>query len=63
MRGTVVRLHKLISEIGAKFDRQLPMSSEAHQLLSRAETEFKQWIPRGYLVEGSGGKGKPPCSR
>jgi hypothetical protein len=54
-----VRLCKLIGEIGAKYDRLLPMSSEAHDLLRKAEDEFKQWIPSGYLVEGNGGKGKP----
>jgi GH25 family lysozyme M1 (1,4-beta-N-acetylmuramidase) len=54
-----VRLRKLIGEIGAKYDRLLPMSSEAHRLLRNAEAEFKQWIPPGYLVEGSSGKGKP----
>ncbi|HZM77895.1 MAG TPA: DUF3578 domain-containing protein [Candidatus Limnocylindrales bacterium] len=54
-----MRLCKLISAIGAKYDRQLPMSSEAHALLRKAEAEFKQWIPSGYLVEGIGGKSKP----
>lgn len=55
-----MRLRKLIGEIGAKYDRLLPMSSEANRLLRRAEFVFKQWIPPGYLVESSGsGKGKP----
>jgi hypothetical protein len=54
-----VRLRKLLDEIGAKYDRQLPMSSEAHRLLRRAEILFKRWIPLGYVVESSGGKGKP----
>ncbi|HEX6684700.1 MAG TPA: DUF3578 domain-containing protein [Candidatus Limnocylindrales bacterium] len=54
-----MQLHKLIGEIGATYDRQLPMSSEAHRLLRQAEAEFKQWIPSDHVVEGSGGKGKP----
>jgi len=54
-----VQMRKLIGEIGAKYDRLLPMSSEAHRLLRQAGAEFKQWIPPGYLVEGSGGQGKP----
>src|SRR5262249_39365163 len=58
-RNPGVRLRKLIGEIGAKYDRLLPLSSEAHGLLRNAEAEFKQWIPPGYLVEGNGGKGKP----
>lgn len=54
-----MRLCKLIGEIGAKYDRLLPMSSQAHRLLRRAEVEFRQWIPSGYLVEGCGGNGEP----
>jgi hypothetical protein len=54
-----VRLRRLIGEIGAKYDRQLPMSSEAHRLLRKAEAELKRWVPTGCLVEGHGGKGKP----
>jgi MrcB-like, N-terminal domain len=54
-----VRLRKLIGEIGAKYDRLLPMSGEAHRLLRKAEAEFEQWLPPGYVVESSGGKGKP----
>jgi GH25 family lysozyme M1 (1,4-beta-N-acetylmuramidase) len=54
-----VRLCDLIGEIGAKYDRLLPMSSPAHRLLRRAEVEFRQWIPAGYLVEGFGGNGEP----
>jgi len=53
-----VRLRSLIGEIGAKYDRQLPMSSEAQVLLRQARVEFKQWIPAGYRVEGSGGRGR-----
>lgn len=33
------------------------MASEAQQLLRRAGEEFHQWVPKGYLVVGSGGKG------
>lgn len=54
-----MRLRDLISEIGAKYDRLLPMSSPAHRLLRQAEVEFKRWIPAGYLVEGFGGNGEP----
>jgi hypothetical protein len=52
-----VRLRSLIGEIGAKYDRQLPLSSEAQTLLRRARVEFEQWIPTGYRVE-SGGRGR-----
>jgi hypothetical protein len=54
-----VRLHKLIGEIGTKYDRLLPMSSPAQRLLSQAEAEFRQWLPAGYLVEGFGGVSEP----
>ncbi len=54
-----MRLRKLIGEIGAKFDRLLPMSSPAHVLLGRAEVEFRQWIPSGYQAEGYGGNSEP----
>jgi hypothetical protein len=53
-----VRLRSLIGEIGAKYDRQLPMSSEAQTLLRQARVEFEQWIPAGYRVEGGGGRGR-----
>lgn len=52
-----VRLRTLIGDIGAKYDRQLPMSSEAQLLLRRANIELRQWIPAGYRIEG--GRGKP----
>jgi hypothetical protein len=52
-----VRLRTLIGEIGAKYDRRLPMSSEAQMLLRQARAEFEQWIPAGCRAEGSGGKG------
>jgi GH25 family lysozyme M1 (1,4-beta-N-acetylmuramidase) len=51
-----VQLRKLIGEIGAKYDRLLPMSSQAHRLLRQAEDEFKQWIPADHLVEGGSGE-------
>ncbi|WP_117209319.1 MrcB family domain-containing protein [Allorhizocola rhizosphaerae] len=54
-----MRLRKLIGEIGARYDRLLPMSSPAHRLLRKAEGEFEQWIPPGHLVEGSGGNDAP----
>jgi MrcB-like, N-terminal domain/Glycosyl hydrolases family 25 len=54
-----VRLRSLIGEIGATYDRQLPMSSEAQMLLRQATVEFEQWIPAGYRVEGCGGRGRP----
>ncbi|HEU0240851.1 MAG TPA: DUF3578 domain-containing protein [Micromonosporaceae bacterium] len=52
-----MRLRNLISDIGAKYDRRLPMSSEAQMLLRQASVEFDQWLPAGYQAEGSGGKG------
>lgn len=52
-----MRLRTLIGEIGAKYDRRLPMSSEAQMLLRQARVEFEQWIPAGYRAEGSGGTG------
>jgi MrcB-like, N-terminal domain/Glycosyl hydrolases family 25 len=52
-----VRLRTLIGEIGAKYDRRLPMSSEAQMLLRHACVEFEQWIPAGYRAEGNGGTG------
>ena len=51
-----MRLRNLIGEIGAKYDRRLPMSSEAQTLLREARVEFEQWIPAGYRADG-GGKG------
>jgi hypothetical protein len=56
-----VRLRSLIGEIGAKYDRQLPTSSEAQTLLRQARVEFEQWIPAGYRVEG-GGRGRPAAT-
>jgi hypothetical protein len=53
-----VRLRSLIGEIGARYDRQLPMSSEAQALLRQARVEFQQWIPAGYRVEAGGGRGR-----
>ena len=53
-----MRLRSLIGEIGAKYDRQLPMSSEAQLLLRQARVEFEQWIQAGYRVEGGGGRGR-----
>jgi hypothetical protein len=53
-----VRLRELIGEIGAKYDRQLPMSSEAQMLLRQAGVEVERWIPAGYQVEGIAGKGR-----
>jgi MrcB-like, N-terminal domain/Glycosyl hydrolases family 25 len=50
-----VQLRTLIGEIGAKYDRRLPMSSEAQKLLRQVRIEFEQWIPAGYAAEGSGG--------
>jgi hypothetical protein len=52
-----VRLRALIGEIAAKYDRRLPMSSEAQMLLRQVRVEFEQLIPAGYRAEGSGGKG------
>jgi hypothetical protein len=52
-----VRLRTLVGDIGAKYDRQLPVSSEAQQLLRRADVEFRQWIPAGFRIEG--GRGRP----
>ncbi|GIH02530.1 hypothetical protein Rhe02_05970 [Rhizocola hellebori] len=54
-----MRLRKLIGEIGAQYDRQLPMSSQAHRLLGQAQDQFRQWIPAGHLVECFGGSGEP----
>lgn len=51
-----MRLRTLIGTIGSTYDRQLPRSSEAQVLFGRADTEFRQWIPSGYRVEGSRGK-------
>jgi GH25 family lysozyme M1 (1,4-beta-N-acetylmuramidase) len=51
-----VGLRSLIGEIGAKYDRRLPMSSEAQMLLRQARVEFEQWIPAGYRVEGGRGR-------
>ncbi|HEY7225484.1 MAG TPA: DUF3578 domain-containing protein [Micromonosporaceae bacterium] len=53
-----MRLRSLIGKIGAKYDRQLPMSSEAQGLLRRAGVEFEQWIPAGHRAQGSGGRGR-----
>jgi hypothetical protein len=53
-----VRLRTLIGEIGARYDRRLPMSSEAQMLLRQAGVEFEQWIPAGYRAEGRGGTGR-----
>lgn len=53
-----MRLRNLIGEIGAQYDRRLPMSSEAQLLLRRADVEFEQWLPTGYRVEASGGRGR-----
>lgn len=53
-----MRLRQLIGEIGTKYDRLLPMSSEAQMLLRQARAEFEQWLPAGYRAEGSGGKGR-----
>lgn len=55
-----MRLRTLIGDIAAKYDRQLPTSSEAQQLLRRANVEFGQWIPTGYRAEG--GRGKPAAT-
>lgn len=54
-----MELRELIGRIGAKYDRSLPMSSEAQLLLRSAGAEFDQWLPVGYRAEGSGGKGNP----
>ena len=51
-----VRLRTLIGEIGAKYDRQLPTSSEAQLLLRRADVELRQWIPAEFRIEGRRGK-------
>ncbi len=51
-------LRTLIGEIGAKYDRRLPMSSEAQMLLRQVRVEFEQWLPAGYRAEGSGGTGR-----
>src|SRR5262249_19369811 len=53
-----VRLRQLIGEIGTKYDRRLPMSSEAQMLLRQARVEFEEWLPARYRAEGSGGKGR-----
>ncbi|MEV4462126.1 DUF3578 domain-containing protein [Micromonospora echinofusca] len=52
-----MNLRDLVGGIGSKYDRALSMSSEAQQLLRSAKTEFEQWLPAGYIPEGSGGKG------
>ena len=52
-----MELNELIVRIGQTYDRSLPMGSEAQSLLRQAGSEFKQWLPAGYLATGSGGKG------
>lgn len=52
-----MELRELIRRIGKQYDRSLPMNSEAQQLLRRAGTELRRWVPEGYLPVGSGGKG------
>lgn len=52
-----MQLRDLIGTIGTTYDRNLPMSSEAQQLLRSASREFRQWVPGDYKVKGSGGNG------
>jgi hypothetical protein len=52
-----VQLRELIGTIGATYDRNLPMSSQAQQLLRSAPRELPQWTPGDYRVKGSGGNG------
>jgi hypothetical protein len=56
-RENEVQLRELLGRIGRQYDRALPMASEAQQLLRRAGDELRQWVPEGYLIVGSGGKG------
>jgi hypothetical protein len=57
-----MQLRDVLGQIGEKYDRRLPMSSEAQQLLRRAGTELATLVPGTYLVEGSGGKGNAAVS-
>ncbi|WP_165942626.1 MrcB family domain-containing protein [Micromonospora sp. KC721] len=50
-------LRELIEAIGLKYDRTLGMSSQAQKLLRGAKEEVEQWIPGGYIAQGSGGTG------
>ena len=52
-----MQLRELIGTIGATYDRNLPMSSKAQQLLRSTPRELPQWIPGDYKVKGSGGNG------
>jgi hypothetical protein len=45
--------------IGRTYDRSLDFNSDAQRLLRSAGREFEQWVPAGYLVQGSGGRGVP----
>ncbi|MGN9845082.1 MrcB family domain-containing protein [Nonomuraea sp. H19] len=52
-----MELREFVRLVGEKYDRTLPMSSEAQQLLRQAGKEVIKWIPGTYIAEGSGGKG------
>jgi MrcB-like, N-terminal domain len=52
-----VQLRELLSRISATYDRSLNFRSEAQQLLKSAGHELAQWLPAGYIAQGSGGRG------
>lgn len=54
-----MRLRDIIAIIGQQYDRTEDFQSTAQVTLRGAKGEFPQWLPAGYIAEGSGGKGAP----
>lgn len=54
-----MRLRDMLETIGHSYDQHLPLDSAPQRLLRNAAREFRQWLPAGYIAEGSGGKGRP----
>lgn len=52
-----MELRDLVEQIGVKYDRRLPMNSEAQQLLRQAPASLADLLPADMLPAASGGKG------
>jgi hypothetical protein len=54
-----MELRDLLYGIGSEYNRTLPFTSAAQQLLKAASHELAPLVPGGYTVQGSGGRGVP----